>query len=120
MNATMNGQAMGKRFGHRTNEPSVDPETLFRALEDETCRRILEATAGEALTASELCERCDVPQSTMYRKLDLLAEAALVEETLRLSRDGRHSKEYQQCFDDVTISLGEDGGVAVDVSASVS
>ena len=118
MKASMNGQAMGTQFGRRTNEPTVEPETLFRALEDETCRRILEATAEKALTASELCERCDVPQSTMYRKLDLLTEATLVEETLRLSRDGRNSKQYQQCFDDVTISLGEDGGVAVDVSAT--
>lgn len=101
-----------------SNESDVDPQTVIAALEDDTCRDVLEATADEALTATELSERCDVPLSTMYRKLEVLTEASLVLETLRLRRDGRHASEYRQCFDDVKISMCEGGTVEVAVSQS--
>lgn len=100
----------------RSDEPDVDPQTVIAALEDDVCRDVLEVTAGDALTATELSERCDVPLSTLYRKLELLSEAALVEETLRLRRDGRHATEYRQSFDDVTISIREGGSVQVAIS----
>jgi len=51
-----------------------DCETVLTALDDSDCRALLEATADGALTAAELIDRCDVPRSTTYRKLDQLTE----------------------------------------------
>ena len=100
----------------RARTQECDPQTVIGALEDDTCQAILEATATQPHTASELMERCEIPSSTLYRKLDTLTDAGLLEERIRIRRDGRHASEYQQCFDDVTISIADGGSVTVDVS----
>jgi len=104
-------QASSEESSRRT-----DCETVLTALEDPDCRALLEATAEEALTAGELIERCDVPRSTTYRKLERLTEAGLLEERIRLSPDGKHASEYRRTFDDVTISLCESDGMTVGLS----
>jgi DNA-binding transcriptional ArsR family regulator len=98
----------------------ADCGAILTALEDPDCRALLEATTDEALTAGELTERCDVPRSTTYRKLEQLTEAGLVEERVRLSTDGKHASEYRRTFDDVTISLGESEGLTIGLSSSVA
>ncbi|WP_255479265.1 helix-turn-helix domain-containing protein [Natronomonas sp. LN261] len=108
-------QASGEESSRRT-----DCETVLTALEDPDCRALLEATAEEALTAGELIERCDVPRSTTYRKLERLTEAGLLEERIRLSPDGKHASEYRRTFDDVTISLCESDGMTVGLSSAAT
>jgi DNA-binding transcriptional ArsR family regulator len=93
-------------------------EQLLTAFNDDDCRRILEAVADsdDCLTAAEISERCDVPLSTTYRKLELLTEAALLDEQLQIRRSGRHTSEYALGIDDVRISVGLEGGIALEVS----
>jgi DNA-binding transcriptional ArsR family regulator len=94
-----------------------DGETVLAALEDPDCRALLEATTDEALTAGELIDRCGVPRSTTYRKLEQLTEAGLLEERVRLSPDGKHASEYRRTFDDITISLGESEEMPIGLSS---
>jgi DNA-binding transcriptional ArsR family regulator len=98
------------------SERSVDREAVFTALNDSDCRALLEATAEEALTASELTERCGIPRSTTYRKLEQLTEAGLLEERIRLSTDGKHASEYRRTFEDMTVSLCDSEGITVGLS----
>lgn len=107
-------ESSGLRFQRR--EPSVDSESVLAALDDPDCRALLEATTDEALTAQELVDRCDVPRSTTYRKVEQLTEAGLLEEGVRLRKDGKHASEYRCAFEDVTISLSGSDGVEVGVS----
>lgn len=105
--------------GHKRNDswpPSVDRNALFAALDDPDCRALLEATAEEALTAGELTDRCDIPRSTTYRKVEQLTEAGLLEERVRLSRDGKHASEYRRTFEDLTVSLRDSEGITVGLS----
>ncbi|QLG51021.1 winged helix-turn-helix domain-containing protein [Natrinema halophilum] len=83
----------------------VDPQAVLTALDDAACRSILEATNEESLTATELSERCDIPMSTAYRKVELLTEADLVEEQVRINTSGKHATEYHKSFDDVLVSV---------------
>ncbi|SDJ62042.1 Helix-turn-helix domain-containing protein [Halovenus aranensis] len=83
-------------------------EAMLGALEDEDCRAILEATADESLTANELSEACDLPLSTAYRKLELLTETGLLDEQLRISRNGKHTSEYARSVEDVHVSIEND------------
>jgi DNA-binding transcriptional ArsR family regulator len=82
---------------------------LLGALDDEGCRAILEATSGEALSASEVAERCGLALSTAYRKLEQLAEAGLLEERTRIRPAGKHPSEYIRAVASVTVGL-DDGG----------
>lgn len=105
-----------ERSGSRT----VDTEAVLTALDDPDCRALLEATAEEPLTAGELTDRCDIPRSTTYRKVEQLTEAGLLEERVRLSVDGKHASEYRRTFDDVTVSLGETEGITVGLSEATA
>lgn len=86
-----------------------DVEELLAALEDADCRAVLEATGEEALTAGELEEHCDIPSSTVYRKVELLTEVGLLEEQLRVRRSGKHTREYRRRVDQLSLSICSDG-----------
>jgi DNA-binding transcriptional ArsR family regulator len=98
----------------RPEQPTtvVDDETvqsILDALDDAHCRCILTATDGEALSASEISETCDLALSTVYRKLDTLTDLGLLSEQLRVRRSGKHTSEYRRAVDDVTVSVSPDG-----------
>ncbi|OAQ52668.1 hypothetical protein HTG_10100 [Natrinema mahii] len=96
-----------KRGWHR--DETVDTQAVLAALDDDACRAILEATTEEALTATELSDRCDIPMSTAYRKVELLTDADLVEEQVRINTTGKHATEYATNFADVRVAVGDDG-----------
>ena len=102
------------RRGWQRDDP-VDPQAVLAALDDDACQAILEATAETALTATELSEECDIPMSTAYRKVEMLTEAELVAEQVRINTSGKHATEYRKNFDDVLVSVA-DGGVEVELT----
>ncbi len=95
--------------------PSIDGTGALAALDDPDCRAILEAATEEPRTAGELIERCDLPRSTTYRKVDRLVDAGLLEERVRIRRDGAHASEYRRAVEDVVVSIDADGDVELAV-----
>ncbi|WP_049889168.1 winged helix-turn-helix domain-containing protein [Natronolimnohabitans innermongolicus] len=102
--------------GWPATENAVDAQAVLSALDDDACRAILEATTEESLTATEVSEQCNIPMSTAYRKVEMLTEADLVEERVRINTSGKHATEYRKCFEDVRVSI-EDGDVAIEMTA---
>ncbi|WP_336035735.1 helix-turn-helix domain-containing protein [Halobacterium yunchengense] len=96
-------------------DDAPDLQAVLDALDDEGCRRIIEAL-GEPSTAKELAEECDIPLSTTYRKLELLTDAALLEERAVLQPDGHHTTEYDLVFEEVVIRLDDDRTLDVGVT----
>ncbi|WP_232702395.1 winged helix-turn-helix domain-containing protein [Halobacterium wangiae] len=90
-----------------TDEDAV--QAVLAALDDPDCRAILEAASDESLTAAEIGEACDLPSSTAYRKIDVLDEAGLLDEELRIRRSGKHVSEYTCGVEDVSVSFDGDG-----------
>ena len=99
-----------------TVDASGRGQLLLEALEDPGCRSILSAADEEAMSAVELSEACDLPLSTTYRKLELLTEAGLLSEGIRIRRSGKHTSEYVRSVDDVHVSVGGAGGVELTLS----
>lgn len=96
---------------------SVPAQAVFEALADPDCRCIIRAVAEVPLTANECVRACDIPLSTTYRKLEMLAAAGFVEEGLRIRRDGKHASEYRQRFDRVDVVVDDEGELDVTVSS---
>ncbi|ESP90171.1 winged helix-turn-helix domain-containing protein [Candidatus Halobonum tyrrellensis] len=88
------------------SEESPSLQTVLEALDDADCRAILRETT-EPMTANELSDTCDIPTSTLYRKLELLSEAALVRERVAINPGGGRTTRYVRDFDDVTISMDD-------------
>jgi DNA-binding transcriptional ArsR family regulator len=92
--------------------PTVDD--ILAALDDPDCRAIIRAL-DEPLSAGEVSERCDIPSSTAYRKLDLLSEADLLAQATRVRPDGHHTTLYDLDFERVVVSLDGDRSLDVDI-----
>ena len=97
--------------------PEDDPtlQDVLDALDDPDCRTILRETT-EPMTANELTDACSIPQSTLYRKLELLSQASLVREFIEAGPEGGRITRYERDVTDVTISVTEDDefSIAVD------
>lgn len=94
------------------SEPSA--AEICAALDDPDCREIIR-NLDEPLTAAELTSRCDIPQSTLYRKLELLTDATLLEESTEIRRDGHHASRYALAFEEITLFLEEDQSIGVSI-----
>ncbi|AHG00495.1 IclR family transcriptional regulator [Halostagnicola larsenii XH-48] len=94
------------------SESMPSAEEICAALDDPDCREIIRSLE-EPLTASELTNRCEIPQSTLYRKLELLTDATLLEESTEIRRDGHHASKYSVAFEEITLVLEDDRSLAV-------
>lgn len=78
-------------------------------ISDDYVRTILRATRDEARSVDSLSDACDADPSTVYRRVERLEEAGLVESQQQLDPDGHHYSTYRATLDAVHISLDEDG-----------
>jgi DNA-binding transcriptional ArsR family regulator len=97
------------------DEDTPELQTVLDALDDPDCRAIVQVLE-EPMTADEISERSDVPLSTTYRKLDMLTEAALLEEGTEIRPDGQHASRYVVAFEEVAIGLAENREFTVEVA----
>lgn len=93
-------------------------DDILSALGDCSSRAILRETADRALTAAELSETLDLPLSTVYRKVERLVDVSLVDETNRLSSDGRHPCQYRCAVDEILVAVSDADDRAFDVYLS--
>ncbi|MEZ3115598.1 ArsR/SmtB family transcription factor [Halobaculum sp. MBLA0147] len=101
-----------ERYAGETDDgPTLDspPEEVVDLLTDEYAREVLRAVTGEAKPACELVESLGVSRPTVYRRLDDLEEAGLVEPTMSFDPDGHHRQVFQATFEEVTVTLTPDG-----------
>ncbi|WP_181692336.1 helix-turn-helix domain-containing protein [Natronomonas sp. LN261] len=96
------------------DDDSPDMDTVLGALHDEDCRAIL-AELGTPRTARELLARCEIPRSTLYRKLDQLSEATLLRERTEIRSDGSHATQYQLDFEDVVVTRTESAEIEIEI-----
>ncbi|MCU4927011.1 helix-turn-helix domain-containing protein [Halobacteria archaeon AArc-dxtr1] len=97
-----------------TSERTPPAEEICAALDDPDCREIIRRL-DEPQTASELTDRCDIPQSTLYRKLEVLTGATLLEESTEIRRDGHHASKYSVAFEEITLVLEDDRTLSVKI-----
>jgi predicted transcriptional regulator len=97
-------------------EPTL--EAVVSALDDPDCRTIVRRLEAP-MTASELSERCDIPMSTTYRKLDRLSSASLLSEGTELRADGHHATIYEVDFDEVAVRLTEGRELTVEIDRPI-
>jgi predicted transcriptional regulator len=67
------------------------------------------------MTANELSDACDIPLSTMYRKLDHLTDANLLIESTEIRRSGQHATLYARGFNQITVSVDDTEQLVVTV-----
>lgn len=80
---------------------------MLGLLADDDVRAMLRTLALGPATVPELVDRCDIPTTTSYRKIDALVDLGVVSERVRIQSNGRHASEYRLSVDTVEIVLEE-------------
>lgn len=91
---------------HDTDDDAPSLQTVLDALDDPAARTII-AHLEEPMTAQQLTDVCDIPESTLYRKLALLSEASLLTERQTIRPDGQHTTRYRIEFETIQLQLTE-------------
>lgn len=79
-------------------------DSLFKALNDPTRRRILELLRVQSMTAGEIADACSVGKPTVSHHLDLLMRAELIEQ----EKEGQFRRYHlnTSVMEDLMIWLG--------------
>jgi len=95
--------------GPTDDASEVAVDELLSLLGDEYACDILRALADEPRPARALIEECGMSRPTVYRRLDRLTDAGLVEARTAIARDGHHRKEFSLVVDEIELRVGADG-----------
>jgi len=83
--------------------------SVVEMLGDEYARRILVETSDEPKSVEALSAACDADDSTIYRRLERLQAADLVEDRQRIDPGGHHYKEYAAVVEEVRVGVDATG-----------
>lgn len=93
--------------GESTPDPDLD-EVIDLLGDDYVCD-ILRALEPGPKAARDLADQCGMSRPTVYRRLDRLTAAGLVEARMSLAQDGHHRHEFHLVFDELEVQIREDG-----------
>lgn len=93
-------------------------DDVLTAISDEETRELLGAL-DRPKSARTLAEETGIPLSSVYRLLDHLTEASLIEERHSIRTDGHHVTKYATNFSAITLRLCEDRSLELEVERDV-
>ena len=105
--------------GEAGETPETAPEEILALLNTDYTRAILEAIEAEAKAARDIAEECDASRPTVYRRLNGLQEAGLVETGMVYDADGHHRTVFEATFEALSVDVTADG-LAVTVTTAES
>jgi len=95
----------GKQADERTD---VSGGELLELLGDPYTRCVLTAVVESPKSGSDIVEETDVSKATVYRRLEELCDAGIVESRTVFDPDGHHHEEFEAVVD--TVAVDFDGG----------
>ena len=79
---------------------------ILESFGDDDKKKILSALNGESLIISQIIERCNIPQTSGYRKINaLIDEGMLVPSGFVATSDGKKITKYRSIFDNIQIEI---------------
>jgi len=88
---------------------SIDAECFLEVTSDTYARNILTILADRPTTAATLAEELDASRPTVYRRLNSLESAGLIESTIALDADGHHRKRFHVVVDSANLTFNSSG-----------
>ena len=92
-----------------TQQAPVEAADLLELLGDEYTYCVFEAVVEQPRTGRELIDATGVSKATVYRRLEKLEEAGLVETTLSIASDGNHCKRFHAAVSAIEVNFGTNG-----------
>ncbi|MFB6081947.1 MAG: ArsR/SmtB family transcription factor [Halanaeroarchaeum sp.] len=89
------------------SRPTPTATEVLDLFTDEYATEILAAVTDEPKPARELVDRCSGSRPTVYRRLQALEDAGVLDATTVPHPDGHHRKEFAPAIAHVTVDLRE-------------
>ena len=86
-------------------DEETDPAAIIALLDDEYAREILIRTSAEPMSANTLSEVCDASPPTIYRRLEQLEGAGLVEGQTIPEEGGHHYTVYSARLERFAVEI---------------
>jgi len=96
-----------------------DPTDLLSLLNAEYTQSILEAIQRESKSARAVAEECGASRPTVYRRLNALEAAGLIDSGMVYDADGHHRTVFETTLETISVEL-VGGELSVTVSTSGS
>jgi len=100
---------VGGTTPQQNNEPTVDTSEVLSLLSDEYAREMLNVLVEESLSARALSERLDMSRATVYRRLNRLESAGVIESSMVVDPQGHHRKQFSVVVDRMQLAFHADG-----------
>jgi predicted transcriptional regulator len=89
--------------------PAAEAAALLELLDADHTQTILAETRVAPWSARALADACGASRATIYRRLNRLEDARLVESSMRYDADGHHRTVYEATLESITVDVTEDG-----------
>ncbi|MFC6955016.1 winged helix-turn-helix domain-containing protein [Halorubellus litoreus] len=106
-------------FPDATPDQSAPPVDVLTLLAADHTQKILGHIHDSPTPARAVVEVCDASRTTVYRRLNRLVDAGLVDTRMTLDPDGHHRTVFETTIDEITLDLTDDG-YALDVHTDCS
>lgn len=87
---------------------------ILDLLGNATNRSILAVTTTDPKSVPELAEECDIPTSTIYRKIEVFSDVGLVKKQIRIKSETRNVREYSLDAAALTLTVDASENSAFD------
>jgi predicted transcriptional regulator len=96
-----------------------EPTDLLSLLNADYTTSILETIQQESKSARTIAEECDASRPTVYRRLNALEDAGLVDSGMVYDADGHHRTVFETTLEAISVDLVS-GGLSVTVATNGS
>lgn len=104
--------------GTESERVGLDTADTLDLLCDDVARELVGALGGTPRSATALAERIDASRATVYRRLDSLEAAGLIESRVAIDGDGHHRKRFRVAIEAISLRFGDDGVDVAPVASS--
>jgi hypothetical protein len=81
-------------------------ETFLGSLADQDKKAIIGAVMDKSLIIAKILEKCQIPQTSGYRKINsMINSGLLVANGFELSQDGKKIKKYETIFNNIKVDI---------------
>jgi DNA-binding transcriptional ArsR family regulator len=99
----------GASEARKSDGQTVDAAEVLSLLSDEYAREMLNALVEDPLSARALSERLDMSRATVYRRLNRLESAGVIDSSMTVDPEGHHRKQFSVVVDRMQLMFRSDG-----------
>lgn len=102
----------------------IKDEQLKRAilsvLADEDMIKIIKSTTDIAVSGNEIIKLCDIPHSTVYRKLKWMLENKLLTvDTMKFTDEGKKFSLFKSTIHSINVNMDKSGDMVVSATKNI-